>query len=335
MKRKRKKRGRIAPKNMEVTRTNKVRKAGGVNLIEELHIETYSEDPHYQEPPTQVHINLELIGGETFAMRFKGPDTLGWLIEELIAYRKHVWPDAEGINPDPTVDFQKPSEPLKLEEIFIAPDGHYRCTSCNRVAFEMSNGDIMVCMDEDIEAIEKERLPEGFDAVQLPQGRMSRLCRYLSFLKIMEYKMATWLDCSYCSKGFLVSDAVVSNWDRREPHTICCGECDPPELYDGVSGNDLERVHQYKKLGCYVRGKYLYRCESCKGHALLDTDMPESAIICESCERAGVMECWECGDITTSGIDWCDACQRRDQAYEPWMFDGSQDDDYLEAAGNE
>ena len=33
-------------------------------------------------------------------IRFKSPDTLGFFIEELIARRKRVWPDAQPINPD-------------------------------------------------------------------------------------------------------------------------------------------------------------------------------------------------------------------------------------------
>jgi hypothetical protein len=33
-----------------------------------------------------------------FVMRFKSPDTLGFLIEELAKYRRTVWPDAEPLD---------------------------------------------------------------------------------------------------------------------------------------------------------------------------------------------------------------------------------------------
>ena len=36
-------------------------------------------------------------------MRFKSPETIGFLIEELIAYRRHVWPDASDLNFDAEV----------------------------------------------------------------------------------------------------------------------------------------------------------------------------------------------------------------------------------------
>lgn len=53
----------------------------------------------------QVHLLLqssEIPDIPTPVRRFKSPDTLGFLIEELIVYRRSVWPDA----PDPNFDAQ-------------------------------------------------------------------------------------------------------------------------------------------------------------------------------------------------------------------------------------
>lgn len=49
--------------------------------------------------PTQVHFVMKLNGfPHPLVMRCKGPDTLGFLIEELARYRKMVWPDAEPLD---------------------------------------------------------------------------------------------------------------------------------------------------------------------------------------------------------------------------------------------
>lgn len=64
--------------------------------LEELRIAAWCPDAKAEEPPEQVHLisklqelNIPII------MRFKGPDTLGFLIEELAKYRREVWPDCE------------------------------------------------------------------------------------------------------------------------------------------------------------------------------------------------------------------------------------------------
>ena len=59
-----------------------------------------------QEDMDEVHILLqssEVPDMPTPVMRFKGPDTLGFFIEELIAYRRAVWPDASDPNFDARV----------------------------------------------------------------------------------------------------------------------------------------------------------------------------------------------------------------------------------------
>lgn len=49
-------------------------------------------------PATQVHL-IQTVKGmpAKLVTRFKGPDTLGFLIEELIKYRREVWPDSEKV----------------------------------------------------------------------------------------------------------------------------------------------------------------------------------------------------------------------------------------------
>ena len=54
----------------------------------------------------EVHLLLQssaISDMPTPVMRFKGPDTLGFFIEELIAYRRSVWPDASDPNFDARV----------------------------------------------------------------------------------------------------------------------------------------------------------------------------------------------------------------------------------------
>lgn len=63
----------------------------------EIGIAAWSRDSLAELPPEQVHLTLMIQGLEdiTFIMRYKSPDTLGFLIEELARYRRMVWPDAE------------------------------------------------------------------------------------------------------------------------------------------------------------------------------------------------------------------------------------------------
>jgi len=52
-----------------------------------------------QSLPQQVHLTLKVKGLRVpFVVRFKSPDTLGFLIEELARYRQFVWPKAEPLD---------------------------------------------------------------------------------------------------------------------------------------------------------------------------------------------------------------------------------------------
>lgn len=65
----------------------------------EIRIATWCPDDAAQLPPEQVHLIIITPGLEKYplAVRFKSPDTLGFLIEELAKYRREVWPDCEEV----------------------------------------------------------------------------------------------------------------------------------------------------------------------------------------------------------------------------------------------
>lgn len=54
--------------------------------------------PADDRPPEQVHLIFRLFDTPPLVVRFKSPDTLGFLIEELARYRREVWPDSEPLD---------------------------------------------------------------------------------------------------------------------------------------------------------------------------------------------------------------------------------------------
>lgn len=64
-----------------------------------IHINAWCPDREANEPPEQVHLLIYIQGfpHAPLAIRFKSPDTLGFLIEELSRYRSYVWPDSEPV----------------------------------------------------------------------------------------------------------------------------------------------------------------------------------------------------------------------------------------------
>ena len=66
----------------------------------EVQISAWCPDEHAKLPPEQVHFTFIIPGLEEYPliMRFKSPDTLGFLIEELARYRKEVWPEANELS---------------------------------------------------------------------------------------------------------------------------------------------------------------------------------------------------------------------------------------------
>lgn len=70
--------------------------------IESLNISQWCPDDKAQVPPTQVHIEVHVKGLKApLAMRFKGPDTLGALIQQMTRHRREVWPQAKPVPADP------------------------------------------------------------------------------------------------------------------------------------------------------------------------------------------------------------------------------------------
>lgn len=87
----------------QVKRSSTPKKAFYAKIGEpELHIAAWCPDDDAKLPPEQVHLVFVIPGLEEhpFICRFKSPDTLGFMIEELSKYRREVWPDAELIGED-------------------------------------------------------------------------------------------------------------------------------------------------------------------------------------------------------------------------------------------
>lgn len=63
--------------------------------VEDIEIGQWCRDSLAELPPEQVHLTMNVRGIKApLVVRFKGPDTLGALIEQLIQHRREVWPDA-------------------------------------------------------------------------------------------------------------------------------------------------------------------------------------------------------------------------------------------------
>ena len=100
------KKRRIKPR-ADVTRGQEVQPVHILDIpMEMVNIREWHPDAAGRMPAEQVHlvITLEDEDKTELGLRFHSPDTLGFLIEELIAYRKRVWVDAEPINPDATLN---------------------------------------------------------------------------------------------------------------------------------------------------------------------------------------------------------------------------------------
>lgn len=70
--------------------------------VPDITIAAWTPRPDGQPPLEQVHLIIELseLKEWPFLVRFKSPDTLGFLIEELARYRRQVWPDSAPIKPE-------------------------------------------------------------------------------------------------------------------------------------------------------------------------------------------------------------------------------------------
>lgn len=102
MKHKRRKK-RITP-NADITRYKGAQEVHILDIpLEEINIRTWHPDRKGEKPAEQVHIIFP-VGKTEMGIRFSRPETLGFIIEELIAYRRLVWPDAETVNADASLE---------------------------------------------------------------------------------------------------------------------------------------------------------------------------------------------------------------------------------------
>jgi hypothetical protein len=65
--------------------------------IPDIEILAWCPDRSAKEPPEQVHLVFH-VERQHLVARFKSPDTLGFIIEELSRYRKLVWKDASDLD---------------------------------------------------------------------------------------------------------------------------------------------------------------------------------------------------------------------------------------------
>ena len=87
---------------LEVTRETGLSKPHNAFKLDQFNIGAFATN---HTDVDEVHLILRSDNENTpvGVMMFKSPNSIGFLIEELIAYRKHVWPDAEDINADARV----------------------------------------------------------------------------------------------------------------------------------------------------------------------------------------------------------------------------------------
>lgn len=67
----------------------------------QFEITAWCRDEEAKLPPEQVHFIVhwpaQLADLPPLVIRFKSPDTIGFFIEELIKYRRTVWPDSQKV----------------------------------------------------------------------------------------------------------------------------------------------------------------------------------------------------------------------------------------------
>ena len=87
--------------------------------IEEFRVAEFV--PHNETEVHELHLLLKVKGFQhPIAARFRTPDTLGFLIEELIAYRQKIWPESQMPFPLDEVCLAEIDELLKSEETTLA-----------------------------------------------------------------------------------------------------------------------------------------------------------------------------------------------------------------------
>ena len=93
-----KKRKRRSKRNIIETRGGPTTAPLHTKKIDSFRVAAWCPDLEAKKPLEQVHFVLNVEGDlRATVLRFKSPDTIGDLIDQLTEYRRHVWPDAEPI----------------------------------------------------------------------------------------------------------------------------------------------------------------------------------------------------------------------------------------------
>jgi hypothetical protein len=106
---------------------SEILKKAYVSLMEpQFEIAAWHPDDEANLPAEQVHFiihwPLQMGGFPPMAIRFKSPDTLGFFIEELIHYRRLVWPDSHLVT----------GENGRIPILPIQEGAILRCEDCGR-----------------------------------------------------------------------------------------------------------------------------------------------------------------------------------------------------------
>jgi len=122
-----------------------------------------------------------------------------------------------------------------------------------------------------------------------------------------------WVLCANCGREFLTAEQVVADWNRNEPLNLI-GDCCHYVLHqDEITGNNLERVAQYKIFGCYRRDKQMYNCDNCRQPMLVPAEYPldqllQETILCEECKTLPLTNCAICDEIIPDTKEFCNSC---------------------------
>ena len=81
-----------------ITKTNQPRVAPlHIIEVESWGVAAWCPDLEGKEPPEQVHLtfHLKVVDTPPLVLRFKSPETIGIMIEQLQEYRDEVWGDGQ------------------------------------------------------------------------------------------------------------------------------------------------------------------------------------------------------------------------------------------------
>lgn len=98
----------MSKRRFEFDRYNTPKRPPEVTLQPQFEMAAWSPDPDGKLPAEQVHLIIhwpaELMELPPMIVRFKSPDTLGFVIEELTRYRRQVWPESVQLKNDKRKD---------------------------------------------------------------------------------------------------------------------------------------------------------------------------------------------------------------------------------------